>query len=380
MEKAGSRVVATVEGEPGRGFGTGRGSAEDRALGAREDRIQVDCTSNDGDPDRMAMLIGVKEIVCTELPKMPREHIVRIILDRRHKNLVISRDGDPIAAATFRPFYGQCLAELTFCVVTGTEKGKGFGSRLMNELKEYIKLEGLTHLHTYADNFAVKYFEKHGFTRHIDLACDRWVGYIKTYHGSTHLECYVHPTVPYMHQKKMLKMQLQLVLERILEKIREGSCSHLHLLAQQRSVGSGEEALDRTEEMWQGTGAGSSGEGSGGQLCQRLLGIWKEVEENKNAWPFRAPVNAEDYLKLVSTPIDLETIKKRIEDTSATPPHYTSVDGLHKDMKLMVHNCQKYNPRSSAPYKASMALMSFMKHLFSSESEKERCNRAPGCG
>ena len=39
----------------------------------------------------------------------------------------------------------------------------------MNELKEVAKQEGLTHFLTYADNFAIGYFKKQGFTKEVTM-------------------------------------------------------------------------------------------------------------------------------------------------------------------------------------------------------------------
>lgn len=45
---------------------------------------------------------------------------------------------------------------------------------VMNHLKEYVKKEGHTHFLTYADNFAVGYFKKQGFTKNLTMDRDRW--------------------------------------------------------------------------------------------------------------------------------------------------------------------------------------------------------------
>lgn len=38
---------------------------------------------------------------------------------------------------------------------------------------------------------------------------------MKDYDGGTHMECYVHPTVPYMTQPDMFRRQREFLLERI---------------------------------------------------------------------------------------------------------------------------------------------------------------------
>jgi histone acetyltransferase len=50
---------------------------------------------------------------------------------------------------------------------------------------------------TYADNFALGYFRKQGFTKDYKMNQDRWKGYIKDYEGGTMMECYIHPKLDY---------------------------------------------------------------------------------------------------------------------------------------------------------------------------------------
>lgn len=42
---------------------------------------------NDGNPDHMIALIGLKNIFSAQLPKMPKEYIVRLVLDRNHRSM-----------------------------------------------------------------------------------------------------------------------------------------------------------------------------------------------------------------------------------------------------------------------------------------------------
>lgn len=51
---------------------------------------------------------------------------------------------------------------------------QGHGSRLMNELKMVGIRKDLSHFHTYADNYAIGYFSKHGFTKNLTMSRDRW--------------------------------------------------------------------------------------------------------------------------------------------------------------------------------------------------------------
>lgn len=59
-------------------------------------------------------------------------------------------------------FYcSQKFGEIAFCAITADEQVKGYGTRLMNHLKQHARdVDGLTHFLTYADNNAVGYFTK----------------------------------------------------------------------------------------------------------------------------------------------------------------------------------------------------------------------------
>jgi len=78
----------------------------------------------------------------------------------------------------------------------------------MNSTKAAARDEdGLTHFLTYADNNAVGYFLKQGFTKTITLSRDVWGGFIKDYDGGTLMECVLHPRLPYADLAGMLRRQ-----------------------------------------------------------------------------------------------------------------------------------------------------------------------------
>ena len=60
----------------------------------------------------------------------------------------------------FRPFYTQKFAEIVFLAVTTQEQVKGYGSRLMNKLKDHARDKQIHYFLTYADNNAIEYFRK----------------------------------------------------------------------------------------------------------------------------------------------------------------------------------------------------------------------------
>lgn len=50
---------------------------------------------------------------------MPKEYIVRLVFDRKHRSIVLTKKGVPIGGITYRPFKEQMFAEIAFCAVVG---------------------------------------------------------------------------------------------------------------------------------------------------------------------------------------------------------------------------------------------------------------------
>ncbi|MEQ2159279.1 hypothetical protein GOODEAATRI_021239 [Goodea atripinnis] len=94
---------------------------------------------------------------------------------------------------------------------------EGYGTHLMNHLKEYhIKHEILNFL-TYADEYAIGYFKKQnwfyyyyppqGFSKDIKVPKTKYVGYIKDYEGATLMGCELNPSIPYTEFSVIIKKQ-----------------------------------------------------------------------------------------------------------------------------------------------------------------------------
>ncbi len=63
-------------------------------------------------------------------------------------------------------------------------KVKGYGTHMMNHLKDFHIEQGIYHFLTYADEDAIGYFKKQGFSQTIDhLPASAYQGYIKVSSG-----------------------------------------------------------------------------------------------------------------------------------------------------------------------------------------------------
>jgi histone acetyltransferase len=104
----------------------------------------VNVTDSDSvvsDEELMA-LTTLKSIFARQLPKMPKDYIVRLVFDRRHRCLAIRRGNVIIGGICYRAYPPQRFAEIAFCAISSTEQVRGFGTRLMNELKQLVQQDG----------------------------------------------------------------------------------------------------------------------------------------------------------------------------------------------------------------------------------------------
>lgn len=172
--------------------------------------LKFDVITNDGTPEHMVQLTTLKNIFAKQLPKMPKEYIVRLVFDRNHRSMIILKNGKHvIGGICYRPFEPNHFAEIAFCAINASDQVKGYGTRLMNHLKEYVKTKGISHFLTYADNYAIGYFKKQGFSKAVSMPRPNWFGYIKDYDGGTLMECTIHHQINYLRITSMVHKQRQ---------------------------------------------------------------------------------------------------------------------------------------------------------------------------
>ncbi|XP_076298123.1 bromodomain adjacent to zinc finger domain protein 2B isoform X13 [Lasioglossum baleicum] len=88
--------------------------------------------------------------------------------------------------------------------------------------------------------------------------------------------------------------------------------------------------------------------------CKALL---EQLEQQDEAWPFLLPVNTKQfptYKKIIKTPMDLSTIKKKLQDSV-----YKSRDEFCADVRQMFINCEVFNEDDSPVGKAGHGMRSF---------------------
>ncbi|XP_032486109.1 histone acetyltransferase KAT2B isoform X3 [Phocoena sinus] len=156
-------------------------------------------------------LVGLQNVFSHQLPRMPKEYITRLVFDPKHKTLALIKDGRVIGGICFRMFPSQGFTEIVFCAVTSNEQVKGYGTHLMNHLKEYHIKHDILNFLTYADEYAIGYFKKQGFSKEIKIPKTKYVGYIKDYEGATLMGCELNPQIPYTEFSVIIKKQKEII-------------------------------------------------------------------------------------------------------------------------------------------------------------------------
>mmetsp|Transcript_10716 Transcript_10716/g.16240 ORF Transcript_10716/g.16240 Transcript_10716/m.16240 type:complete len:433 (+) Transcript_10716:87-1385(+) len=354
--------------------------AQTRAL---EDsgEITYEMYNNDGRGESSRALVDLKNIFSRQLPKMPKEYIVRLVFDRRHFSLAIKKDGVIIGGICYRPYMDQRFAEIAFCAVNSTEQVRGFGTILMNHLKYRVQKENIEYFLTFADNYAIGYFQKQGFSKNISMPKERWMGYIKEYDGANLMECYIHPAVDYLNVSKLVAYQRAFIYNRLLSMSQSHiTYSPLEVFKDGNKIQSVLEIPGVLEGGWtqQHTLRGATERDrqyNMNKTNQALRSIFDKIKAHSDAWPFSEPVSddqAPGYSEIVTNPIDLSTINSRLREqcraSNDGQVYYRTKEILRADLLRMAKNCKLYNPPGSEYYECADRLEAFILELFDQDA------------
>ncbi|KAH8253044.1 hypothetical protein KR032_003327 [Drosophila birchii] len=100
-------------------------------------------------------------------------------------------------------------------------------------------------------------------------------------------------------------------------------------------------------------------------VCKTLLG---EMELHEDSWPFLLPVNTKQfptYRKIIKSPMDLSTIKKRLMDLS-----YKTREDFCVDVRQIFDNCEMFNEDDSPVGKAGHGMRKFFELRWNELTDK----------
>lgn len=284
-------------------------------------------------------LLGIKNVFSHQLPRMPREYITRLVFDPKHKCLVLVKDMRVIGGVCFHMFPSQGFTEIVFCAISSNEQVKGYGTHMMNYLKDYHVKNGIYSFLTYADEFATGYFRKQGFSTTIELPKSVYYGYIKDYEGATLMGCTLNPRIRYCDFSLVLKKQKE-VLKKLIEKQQEKQNQHypgltcfkdgIKQIPIESIPGVREAGYRSTPEDYKFFESNQDTE----SLNTQLRAILNQLK----AYPAANSFQKSNFAPNVKFPIDLKTITDRVKSR-----YYCHVHLFKADIMRMFNNCREAN-------------------------------------
>ncbi|KAG7838533.1 hypothetical protein KL943_000609 [Ogataea angusta] len=319
----------------------------------REGKIELRVVNNDNTKENMMILTGLKNVFQKQLPEMPKAYIARLVYDRSHVSIAVVRKPlHVVGGVTYRPFESHEFAEIVFCAISSTEQVRGYGAHMMNHLKDYVtSTTNIKYFLTYADNYAIGYFKKQGFTKEITLPKKVWMGYIKDYEGGTLMQCSLLPRIRYLDSAKILMLQKAAILS----KIRSISQSHVVRPGLKHFSKPNAKPLDPItipgvkEAGWTAEMDELAQKPKRGPHHVVMLTLFTEMQNHPSNWPFLQPVNKDevpDYYEVIKEPMDLSTMEVKLENDA-----YETFDDFIYDCKLIFNNCRQYNGDNTTFYK-----------------------------
>ncbi|RWS30538.1 histone acetyltransferase KAT2B-like protein [Leptotrombidium deliense] len=299
-------------------------------------------------------LIGLQNVFSHQLPRMPKEYIARLVFDPKHQTLALVKDNKVIGGICFRLFPTQGFSEIVFCAVTSNEQVKGYGTHLMNHLKDYHIKHHVYHFLTYADEFAIGYFKKQGFTKDIKLEKSAYLGYIKEYEGATLMGCELDPSIVYVLFSSVVRKEKE-IIKKLMER------KQAEIMKDNPGVTFTKEENSHSPAVKDSNHKSESKSRSKDEDIESLYPTFKSIlvsVKNHNAsWPFLKPVEVEvapDYYDYIKHPMDLKTMSDRLRSK-----YYVTKSKFISDMMRIFNNCRLYNSPETEYYRCANTLERF---------------------
>lgn len=293
-------------------------------------------------------LNALQNVISHQLPRMPKEYITRLVFDPKHRTLALVKNSKPIGGITFRMFPTQGFTEIVFLAITSNEQVKGYGTHLMNHLKDYHTKHNIYHFLTYADEYAIGYFRKQAFSPEITLKQENYLGYIKDYEGATLMECRLTPSIVHTQLTSVIHIQKEIVKRLINEKQSQMKKQYPGLTyfndGHDRQIPI--DQIDGINECYKGNldifrQVKEENPETVDSIYSQLTTILNLVKSHSASWPFLKPVSeheAPDYHEHIKYPMDLKTVGERLKSR-----YYVNKRLFIIDMKRIFNNCRSYN-------------------------------------
>jgi len=205
---------------------------------------------------------------------------------------------------------------------------------------------------TFADDYAIGYFQRQGFTIEIDFERKYWdIGFLKHYESATLMHCKIDQDIDWLEITK----QLRTLRTHVMDKIKELSYQHriysgITVFKEKKQVRIDPEKLiglklaGWNSSKYKDLVSVENYE----KLKKQNKELLEEIKCDEDSWPFTNPVDilfpteAEKYKQEITDPIDLQTIEENLDKG-----YYITREMFLSDLQRMVENCKQYNAKDS---------------------------------
>ena len=295
----------------------------------------------------------------------------------------------------YRPNPEKEFIEIAFLAISSLEQVKGFGTRLMNKLKDHCKKDGYKYFLTYADNNAIGYFKKQGFHKNLKMPKEQYREYIKDYDGGTLMEAEIDQKIDYSNLSDILKQQKDCIVrycQKFLNVKRKHTYQEFELELEKKGLNMNlfettdkekneknekddKKDIEITKELFDCIpGIKESGwtfeeyknqcekekQGENVNFLTQCRNIINKLKNQEKSREFREPVDKNlvpDYYQTITEPMDLSTLEKGVESGK-----YKYKIDFEKDLRKIFNNARIYNGPNTHYYKNADFLENFIEN------------------
>lgn len=212
----------------------------------------------------------------------------------------------------------------------------------MNHMKAFAIKNSCYNFFTYADNDAVGYFRKQGFTDKITLPRSKIHGNIKDYDGGTQMQCVLYDGVNYLNAPAMLARHRKVIADATKSRgVSGGVMPGLTVFAEGGTFMKIDQIKGVKEAGWKPPDAAGVQklvltEAQDKQLGNLLRGLLRDLRNSDHSWPFLEPVSqveVPDYYTIIKEPMDLSLVARRIKEK-----HYKAKTEFITDINRIFDN------------------------------------------
>ena len=322
---------------------------------------------NDGSFPALLKIISLRNVFVNQLPNMPINYVNKLVLDKKHNLVLLEKCSKSktkvIGGFCYRFFKKKDLIELVFLAVSTLEQGKGLGKELMKELKEIAIRLKIKSIITCADNNAISFFKKQGFSKGVVFPYSLWVGYVKEYEEITLMECILPMNLKYL-EISVLSIHFFQTLFKKLKKCRFLKLSKKEFLRQTHH-----NCIIKIKKIESNIIFFNFSTLICENQSKRLFEIsaidfLNKMKISVIIKPFLEPVDtnitgAKDYFKITPIPMDLRTIEEKFRSKK----FFLNPKIFENNILFIIQNCQNYNGKFHSISFYSSEIENFIKYF-----------------